>query len=77
MSSIGIMTRQSRATPEEHLRRADPVLAAVMDEVVRDGGGAAPTLPPEPMLPPDANMPTDRYGVVIRAIVSQNISEIA
>jgi DNA-3-methyladenine glycosylase II len=70
------MTRQRTATAEEHLRHADPVLAKVMDEVVRDGG-AAPTLPPESTLPPDPNMPTDRYGVVVRAIVSQNISEIA
>ena len=71
------MARQRTATPEEHLRHGDPVLAGVMDEVVRDGDGAAPTLPPEPALPPDPNMPTDRYGVVVRAIVSQNISEIA
>jgi DNA-3-methyladenine glycosylase II len=46
-----------------------------MDEVVRDGGGVGPTLPPD--LPTDPNMPTDRYGVVVRAIVSQNISESA
>jgi DNA-3-methyladenine glycosylase II len=67
------MTRRSAATPEEHLRRADPVLATVMDEVVRDGGGVGPTLPPDPP-PPDPNMPTDDYGVLVRAIVSQNIS---
>src|SRR4051794_98954 len=71
------MSRQRTVTPEEHLRHADPVLAAVMDDVVRDCGGVAPVLPPEPALPPDPNMPTDRYGVVVRAIVSQNISEIA
>jgi DNA-3-methyladenine glycosylase II len=71
------MTRQRTATAEEHLRRADPVLAKVMDEVVRDGGGVAPKFPPDSALPPDPNMPTDRYGVVMRAIVSQNISEIA
>jgi DNA-3-methyladenine glycosylase II len=59
------------------LRRADPVLARVMDEVVRAGGGVPPEFPPDPALPPDPNMPTDRYGVVMRAIVSQNISEIA
>jgi 3-methyladenine DNA glycosylase/8-oxoguanine DNA glycosylase len=62
-------------TAEEHLRHADPILAAVMDEVVADGG--APALPPKPAGTPDPNMPTDRYGEVMRAIVSQNISEIA
>jgi DNA-3-methyladenine glycosylase II len=71
------MTRRSAATPEEHLRRVDPVLATVMDEVVRDGGGVGPTLPPDPPPPPDPNMPTDDYGVLVRAIVSQNISESA
>jgi DNA-3-methyladenine glycosylase II len=71
------MARRSTPTPEQHLRRADPTLAAVIDEVVRESGGAGPTLPPEPRSPPDPNMPTDRYGVVVRAIVSQNISETA
>ncbi|TDP94788.1 DNA-3-methyladenine glycosylase family protein [Labedaea rhizosphaerae] len=57
-------------TAEEHLRRADPVLAAIMDEVV--AGGEAPTLAaghPE--------MPLDHYGVLVRAIAGQNISNIA
>jgi DNA-3-methyladenine glycosylase II len=69
------MTLQTTRTPEEHLHRADRVLGAVIDEVVHDGD--RPTLAPDPTLPPDPNMPTDRYGVLVRAIVSQNISEIA
>jgi DNA-3-methyladenine glycosylase II len=69
------MTMQSTRTPVEHLRRADAALGAVIDEVVR--AGDQPTLPPDPTLSPDPNMPTDRYGVLLRAIVSQNISEMA
>ena len=69
------MTRQAPGTPEEYLRRADDALGAVIEEVVRDGG--RPTLGPDAALPPDPNMPTDRYGVLVRAIVSQNISEIS
>jgi DNA-3-methyladenine glycosylase II len=69
------MTMQTRRTPEEHLRRADAALGAVIEEVVR--AGDRPTLPPDPTLPHDPNMPTDRYGVLVRAIVSQNISEMA
>jgi DNA-3-methyladenine glycosylase II len=69
------MTMQSTRTPVEHLRRSDAALGAVIDEVVR--AGDQPTLPPDPTLSPDPNMPTDRYGVLLRAIVSQNISEIA
>jgi DNA-3-methyladenine glycosylase II len=60
---------------EEHLRRADPVLRSIIDAVVRDGD--PPELPADPARPPDPKMPTDRYGVLVRAIVSQNISEIA
>jgi DNA-3-methyladenine glycosylase II len=62
-------------TPEDRLRAADPVLGGVIDAVVRDGD--PPTLGPDPAQAPDPNMPTDRYGVVVRAIVSQNISETA
>jgi DNA-3-methyladenine glycosylase II len=69
------MTMQSTMTPVEHLRRSDAALGAVIDEVVR--AGDQPTLPPDPTLSPDPNMPTDRYGVLLRAIVSQNIPEIA
>ena len=75
------MTMQARRTPEEHLRRADKALGAVIEQVVRGGGRPTlvpdPKLAPDPTLPPDPNMPTDRYGVLVRAIVSQNISEIA
>ncbi|MFC4030041.1 DNA-3-methyladenine glycosylase family protein [Streptomyces polygonati] len=66
------MTRQSTKTPEEHLRRADPVLRAVIDQVVR--AGARPAVPPDPAQAADPNRPTDRYGVLVRAIISQNIS---
>jgi DNA-3-methyladenine glycosylase II len=69
------MARQDGTTAEEHLRRADPVLAAVMDGVLRDGD--PPTLVPDPALPRDPALPGDHYGVLVRAIVSQNISTIA
>jgi DNA-3-methyladenine glycosylase II len=70
------MTR-SATTPEHHLRRADPVLGAIIDRVVRENGGTRLTLPPDPTAPPDPNIPTDHYSMLIRAIVSQNISIIA
>jgi DNA-3-methyladenine glycosylase II len=62
-------------TPEEHLRSSDPVLRTIIDGIVRDGN--QPALPTDPTAPPDPNMPTDRYGVLVRAIVSQNISNSA
>jgi DNA-3-methyladenine glycosylase II len=65
------------SAPEEHLRRADPILGAVMDEVVRVAGGVRPMLPPDPAAPGDADIPADHYGVLVRAIVSQNISSFA
>lgn len=71
------MMLQSARTAEEHLRHADPVLGAVIDEIAHEDGGARPTLTPDPTLPPDPTMPTDHYGVLVRAIVSQNISNIA
>ena len=58
------------------MRRADPVLGAVIDDVL-DHGGTLPTLPPDPALSNDPNMPTDCYGVLIRGIASQNISAFA
>jgi DNA-3-methyladenine glycosylase II len=64
------------AAPEEHLRQADPVLGAIIDKVMKDNGGPVTTVP-DPALPVDPNMPTDHYGVLVRAIVSQNISNIA
>lgn len=69
--------QQSTSGPEQYLRRADPVLAAVIDRVVREADGVRPTLTPDPAAPPDPYMPTDSYGVLVRAIVSQNISTIA
>jgi DNA-3-methyladenine glycosylase II len=70
------MTGQHSTSPEEHLRRADPVLGAIIDGVMRDSG-ARLTLQPDPSTPPDPTMPTDRYGMLVRAIVSQNISNSA
>jgi DNA-3-methyladenine glycosylase II len=75
------MTPQTTSTPEDHLRRADDALGAVIDQIVRNGDRPTlapdPRLTPDPTMPPDPNMPTDRYGVLVRAIVSQNISEMA
>ena len=70
------MTRQSTASPETHLHRADPVLGGVIDRVVHRGG-VLPSLPPDPRLSADPNMPTDCYGVLIRAVAGQNISGYA
>ncbi|WP_327292704.1 DNA-3-methyladenine glycosylase family protein [Streptomyces sp. NBC_01198] len=67
------MTRQSTESPEDHLRRADPVLAEVIDEAA-SRGGSRPSVPPDPSQEHDPNLPTDRYGVLVRAIISQNIS---
>ena len=73
----GRTTRKRARTPAEHLRRADPVLAAIMDEVVHAAGGVEPTVPPDPNSPGDPTIPSDHYGVLVRAIVSQNISNFA
>jgi DNA-3-methyladenine glycosylase II len=67
-------TQRSRA-PQKHLRSSDPVLAEIMDKV--DAAGSPPRWPPDPTVLDDPNMPTDSYGVLIRAIVSQNISVTA
>lgn len=72
----GTTSSGERVAPEEHLRRADPVLGAIIDKVVEDNGGPVTTVP-DPALPADPNMPTDHYGVLVRAIVSQNISNLA
>ena len=69
------MTSTSATAPEEHLRRADPVLRTIIDGVLRDGN--RPTVPPNPTLPPDPTIPTDHYNLLVRVIVSQNISFIA
>ncbi|QRP47797.1 DNA-3-methyladenine glycosylase [Amycolatopsis sp. FDAARGOS 1241] len=57
-------------TPEEHLRQADEVLGRVMDDIT----GTPPKLPPDPDSSGDPDIPKDSYGVLVRAIVSQNIS---
>jgi len=51
------------ADPVEHLRRADPVLATVIDEVGVDGLGD-----------PRAGRPQDHYGALLRSIVGQQLS---
>jgi DNA-3-methyladenine glycosylase II len=58
------------------LRRADPVLGAVIDGVVSETGSPL-TWPPDPTVPSDPHIPTDDYSMLVRAIVSQNISIIA
>ncbi|MFC5263134.1 DNA-3-methyladenine glycosylase family protein [Kribbella qitaiheensis] len=72
----GTTSSSERVAPEEHLRQADPVLGSIIDKVMEDNGGPVTTVP-DPALPVDPNMPTDHYGVLVRAIVSQNISNIA
>ena len=67
---------RSVTTPEDHLRRADPILGAVIDRVVGETGSPL-TWPPDPTVPSDPNIPTDDYSMLVRAIVSQNISIIA
>ncbi|WP_326565266.1 DNA-3-methyladenine glycosylase 2 family protein [Amycolatopsis rhabdoformis] len=57
-------------TPEEHLRQADPVLGRAMAEIT----GRPPKLPPDGEAADDPDIPKDDYGVLVRAIVSQNIS---
>ncbi|HEY4277085.1 MAG TPA: hypothetical protein VGM91_02635 [Conexibacter sp.] len=64
-------------TPEDHLRRADQTIGAVIDEVLSERGGEPLTFESRHSGPPDPNMPTDRYGVLVRAIVSQNLSVMA
>jgi DNA-3-methyladenine glycosylase II len=63
----------STTTAEAHLRDADPVLGAIIDQVVQATGGPLTTDPD----PADPDLPSDHYGVLVRAIVSQNISTIA
>jgi DNA-3-methyladenine glycosylase II len=63
-------------TPEEYLRRADPVLGGIIDQVV-DANGGPLRVTPDPESPADPNLPTEHYAVLVRAIVSQNISNIA
>jgi DNA-3-methyladenine glycosylase II len=60
-------------TPEDYLRRADSVLAGVIDDVVRVVG--VPLSQSRDTGVPD--LPAEHYGVLVRAIVGQNISNIA
>ncbi|WP_328999581.1 hypothetical protein OHA18_34720 [Kribbella sp. NBC_00709] len=60
-------------TAEAYLRRADPVLGKIIDEVVRAVG--TPLSESEDTGVPD--LPSEHYGVLVRAIVGQNISNIA
>jgi DNA-3-methyladenine glycosylase II len=50
-------------TPDSHLRRADPVLARLIDE-----GG------PLPLEPDSRGRPDDFYGALVRAIAGQQLS---
>jgi DNA-3-methyladenine glycosylase II len=50
--------------PDAHLRRADPVMARLIDE---NGG-------PLPSEPPAAGRPDDPYGALVRAIAGQQLS---
>jgi DNA-3-methyladenine glycosylase II len=47
--------------PIEHLRAADPVLAAIIDEV-------------GPLGDPRAGRPSDHYGALVRSIIGQQLS---
>ncbi|HEY4277086.1 MAG TPA: hypothetical protein VGM91_02640 [Conexibacter sp.] len=67
--------QESETTPTDYLRRADPVLGTVIDAFVNEHGRPL-KLPPD-IPSADPNLPSDRYGIVVRGIVSQNISEIA
>jgi DNA-3-methyladenine glycosylase II len=60
-------------TPEEYLRRADSVLGGVIDDVVRVVG--MPLSVSRDTGVPD--LPSEHYGVLVRAIVGQNISNVA
>src|ERR1051325_7367010 len=57
------MAPAPRPSPEDSLRRADPVLGALIDAVGPDGLGDA-----------RAGRPDDHYGALVRAIVGQQLS---
>ncbi|WP_371402185.1 hypothetical protein OHA10_30315 [Kribbella sp. NBC_00662] len=59
--------------PEDFLRGVDPVLAGVIDDVV--GSVGTPLSESRDTGVPD--LPSEHYGVLVRAIVGQNISNIA
>lgn len=71
---VFIMTRRTMNTAEKHLRDVDSVLGAIMDSV--ESEGSRPAWWPDSRRPADPNMPTDSYGVPVRAVVSlQRIGE--
>jgi DNA-3-methyladenine glycosylase II len=58
------VSTQAALDPVEHLRAADPVLRAVIDEVQAAGG----------LGDPRAGRPADHYGALVRSIVGQQLS---
>src|SRR5690242_8455992 len=60
-------------TPEDYLRRVDSVLGRVIDDVVEAVG--VPLSESRDTGVPD--LPAEHYGVLVRAIVGQNISNVA
>jgi DNA-3-methyladenine glycosylase II len=56
-------SRKREADAVEHLRAADPVLRAVIDEIGADGLGD-----------PRAGRPREPYGALVRSIVGQQLS---
>ncbi|MEU4194194.1 hypothetical protein AB0E69_20030 [Kribbella sp. NPDC026611] len=60
-------------TPEDYLRRADAILGKVIDDVVRVDG--VPLSEDDDPGVPD--LPVEHYGVLVRAIVGQNISNVS
>jgi DNA-3-methyladenine glycosylase II len=67
------MPAMTAETPEDYLRRADSVLAGVIDAVVKAVG--VPLSVSRDTGVPD--LPTEHYGVLVRAIVGQNISNLS
>jgi DNA-3-methyladenine glycosylase II len=63
-SAASATTRLDSANAVKHLRRADPVLRALIDELGQDGLGD----------PRRGRPPTDHYGALVRSIVGQQLS---
>jgi len=59
-------SRNRAERPVEHLRAADPVMRALIDEIGPDGLGD-----------PRAGRPDDHYGALVRSIVGQQLSTSA
>ena len=73
-SSERVTRPRGRTTTEDHLRRADPVLGALIDDVLRESGCIRPKLPPDPARAVNPDIPAECVSVLVRAIVSQNVS---